>query len=189
MDLVCGMAGKADLQEFKKLLADGGLPELGPGPRAGVLPEAKLNNRLNELLADANLSAQSRELVTGLILLWHDHMDEAHNIAQGIENADGSFLHGIVHRREPDYGNAAYWFRRVGAHPAFPALAERVGKLAEMNSIKSELMPGGKWDAFAFIHLCEKAARMTDSDAQVKLLRAVQGIESEVLLEYFLRDA
>lgn len=180
------MVKKMTLADFKKLL-EGGLPELGPGPRAGVLSETELNGQLDKLFSGAALSPVSRELVRGLVLLWHDHMDAAHNISQSIENPDGSFVHGILHRREPDYGNAAYWFRRVGTHAAFPALAERVAKMDGVDSVKSELLPGGKWDAFAFIRLCEKTSRKPASDAQVNLLRAVQGIESEVLLEHFLQ--
>src|SRR4051794_6992325 len=46
--------------------------------------------------------------------------DEAHEIAQNIEDADGSYWHAIVHRQEPDAGNAGYWFRQVGQHAIFP---------------------------------------------------------------------
>src|ERR1700719_4147373 len=114
---VAAMTTHPQVGEFQNLLAIGGLPELGPGPRQGVLPHAQLDPPLNKLLAQADLSSTSRDLIRALVLLWHDRLDAAHAIAQAIEDADGSFLHGIVHRREPDYGNARYWFRRVGAHP------------------------------------------------------------------------
>jgi hypothetical protein len=189
IDLACRMAQKTGLDEFRTLLATGGLPELGPGPRAGVLPVAALDEALHLLLDSRKLAAGRRELIRALILLWHDHQDAAHVIAQEVENADGSFVHGIIHRREPDYGNATYWFRRVGAHPCFPMIATRVGELLAAKNhgvVQMELLRGGKWDPFAFIRLCEKASVKSKNDAQTDLLRQIQGIESEVLLEYLL---
>lgn len=185
------MAAKPELKDFAKLLGTGGLPELGPGPRAGILPHAELEQNLNQLLEHGSLPSVSRDLIRALILLWHDRLDPAHVIAQGIENSDGSFVHGIVHRREPDYSNAAYWFRRVHAHPCYPKLAKRIDeKLTAANalSVKDELLPRGEWDPLAFIRLCEKAAKRPTNDPQVELLRNVQGIETEVLLEHFLNS-
>src|SRR4051812_1637732 len=45
------------------------------------------------------------------LYLYFSCLDEAHTIAQSIETPDGSFWHGIMHRQEPDAGNAGYWFR------------------------------------------------------------------------------
>jgi len=56
---------------------------------------------------------------SGLDLLWHYHLDAAHTIAQDSIIPMASFVHGIMHRREPDYGKCKYWFRRVGDHPVF----------------------------------------------------------------------
>ncbi len=44
-------------------------------------------------------------------------------VSQSISDAPGSFWHGIMHRREGDFGNSHYWFRRAGAHPAMEAIA------------------------------------------------------------------
>lgn len=177
------------LAGLKDLLKAAGLPELGPGPRAGVLPEKELSRRLDELLKGAKASGRSGELVRGLMLLWHDHMETAHEIAQAIENADGSFLHGILHRREPDYGNAAYWFRRVGRHACFPEIATRVSQwLRDRNEPAMEklLIRNGEWDPYGFIALCEKSSAKGARDAAVQMLREIQGIETEVLLEHWI---
>jgi len=131
----------------------------------------------------------NQQLVRALILLWHDHLEASHTISQGIENPDGSLVHAIMHRREPDYWNSKYWWRRVGKHPCFPKLARRVGdflKSSGANGLAEKLIPRGEWDPFAFVDACEAAAGLPASNKQVELLREVQRIESEVALEHFL---
>ncbi|HRI88038.1 MAG TPA: hypothetical protein PLJ47_16055 [Candidatus Hydrogenedentes bacterium] len=61
--------------------------------------------------------AKRPSLCAGL-WLYVDELDMSHEISQGINGATGSFWHGIMHRREGDFGNSHYWFARVGKHPA-----------------------------------------------------------------------
>ncbi len=175
-------------EAFKAILATPEPPELGPGPRAGVLAAPALNRDLEDLFRRTKLPAEKQPLVRALVLLWHDHLDPAHEIAQGVANADGAFLHGIMHRREPDYGNAKYWFHRVGRHAAFPEIARAVAALlkAPHKEQRSQLLPNGDWDPFAFIDACERCARRPPGDAEHQLLRDVQRIEMETLLAAFL---
>src|ERR1043165_203854 len=119
------MSATAPIQQF---LTAPGPPELGPGPRPGVRSQLELNTALEGLFRALKLQPPNQQLVRALVLLWHDHLDASHMISQGIENADGSFIHAIVHRREPDYSNAKYWWRRVGAHRCFPDIARRVAE-------------------------------------------------------------
>ena len=176
--------------EVKSLLATAEPPDLGPGPRAGVRPAAGLNDAIGKVLPDSTFSSHANESIRAVILLWHDHLEEAHAIAQGIEDRDGSFIHAIMHRREPDYSNANYWFRHTGAHSCFPEIARRVAALLEAegeNVLREKIIPGGEWDALAFVDACAEAARKPAADRQVALLREIQRIETEVLLEYLLR--
>ena len=176
------------LQDLQKLLATAEPPELGPGPRPGILAEAALESKLDELFDRGEVASAKQPLIRALVMLWHDHLDAAHVIAQSIDNADGAFVHGIMHRREPDYGNAKYWFHRVGAHPAFPEIAAQAGSLLESKAeqaLAAKLIAQDRWDAFAFVDACEKAARRGSGSDRQTLLRNIQAIESQVLLEYF----
>jgi hypothetical protein len=153
------------------------LPELGPGPRAGVQTVEELRSRFKKL-GDAD-----SELAFAVVFLWHDHLDEAHTIAQGVEDANGSYVHAIMHRREPDYSNAKYWFRRVGRHECYDALAKEARGLLEKKGpqLLKRLVPSGAWDAFAFVDACETA-----KDADEPLLREVQALEIRILLKHLI---
>jgi hypothetical protein len=185
------MSGQA-FPEIKSLLATAESPELGPGPRAGVRPAAELNGAIGKVLPDSTFTSRASESIRAVILLWHDHLDEAHAIAQGIEERDGSFVHAIMHRREPDYSNANYWFRHTGAHPCFPEIARRAAALLDAEGekvLRERIIPRGDWDAFAFVDACAAAARKPAAERQVRLLREIQRLETEVLLEHLFSEA
>ena len=74
--------------------------------------------------------AQLPPVVRAGLYVYFDDWAEAHETAQDIDTVDGSYWHAIVHRQEPDAGNAGYWFRQVGAHPIFPELRTRALELA-----------------------------------------------------------
>jgi hypothetical protein len=159
--------------------------DLGPGPRPGVTSLSELNRSLDESFAGAHLTGTRSDLIRAAILLWHDHHDAAHSIVQDNEDQDGSYIHAILHRREPDYFNAKYWFRRVGQHSCFAELATRAKDILHRkgsDSLARKLMPHGEWDSFAFVDACEAAASSAAKTHDV--LREIQQAEFEVLLDY-----
>src|SRR3954470_17321708 len=100
------------MDEISQILGSERLPELGPLTRADALSVPEIEKQINEL--GSKINGTKLRLLKAALLLWNDHLDESHTIAQEIENADGSMLHAIMHRREPDYFNSKYWWRRVG---------------------------------------------------------------------------
>lgn len=82
-------------------------------------------------LSSANPPAELSPL---LLALWHSgrgEWDRAHEIAQEIHSADGSWVHAHLHRQEGDLGNAAYWYRRAGKPAAAESLADEWIALVE----------------------------------------------------------
>ena len=173
------------LSRFKTLIATDALPMLGPQRRPGTVSEAELERKLAGFLATERLPAAAQPLLRSAAFLWHDHLDASHNISQGIETRDGSWLHGIMHRREPDYGNAKYWFHRVGRHAAFPALARSILTLP---SPPAGLVEKGEWMPFVFIDLCERAEQGKEA-ALTATLQKIQAAEFDALVQHILSNA
>ena len=62
-----------------------------------------------------------------LTALWHDasgDWEEAHRVAQDVDDADGAHVHAYLHRKEGDAGNAAYWYHRAGRPVCVTSLEE-----------------------------------------------------------------
>lgn len=120
-------------------------------------------------------------LAAGLWLRF-DFMDEAHAIAQDLETREAAYWHAVVHRREPDPGNARYWFARVGEHPVFPALLEDARALvaAAPRPPKAlvKMVEASRWDPAAFVAACSAGP---EDDP---LLLAIQLREWELLFDH-----
>jgi hypothetical protein len=162
------------------LLAEPRLPQLGPGhpdPKAGAV----LRSLTAETLFDRppRDRAAASACLAGL-WLWFDHLDESHTISQEISTAEGSYWHAVLHRREPDPSNAAYWFRRVGDHPIFVTLAKEAQDLGLR-------LGSHRWIPFDFIDWCEKH-RGTGTEQEARL-RQVQRREWELLFDWCFRRA
>jgi hypothetical protein len=66
--------------------------------------------------------------------LWydaHDDWEQAHDLVQ-IDDADPqcAWVHAYLHRKEGDFSNAAYWYRRAGHPVASGSLASERQSIA-----------------------------------------------------------
>ena len=185
-------------EAIEKLEAGNPLPTLVPQKAwNSELTDALESASLDELFEGESLKNMTfAEAIKSGLLLWNDALDESHNISQELGNQTGSYWHGIMHRREPDYSNSKYWFGRVGTHPIFPALRERALELFEgtqnpsdaLADIGQTIAAQEAWDAYQFIDWCQAAEGDTDSDV-TRFLQQVQAEEIKLLLAYSYRNA
>jgi hypothetical protein len=138
-----------------------------------------------EAVASAFAPAADRDMVAACragLWLAFDFLDESHTLSQDIHTPEGSYWHGLMHRREPDFANSKYWFRQVGAHPVFEPLRREAARLAaDAPGPATFLTRQASWDPFAFIDLCEASY---DVKAPCHdLCRQVQRVEWELLFD------
>lgn len=172
-------------------------PLRSPIPASSATHDHSLLTTLRSLkisqLAD-NPLAQT-EIMAGILLI-HDFLEPSHEYSQSIEGSgpdvNGDYWHGIMHRREPDFGNSKYWFRRVGDHPCFPRLAQDVYELAkkyndaELNSVVQTLTESG-WDSFAAVDFFQEAHQPArKGSVWHQFAEEIQGHEMLLLLQHCL---
>jgi hypothetical protein len=130
--------------------------------------------------------ARAPEAALGGLWLYFSCLDECHAIVQEVDSSEGSFWHAILHRQEPDSGNAAYWFRRVSAHPVFRGLCQAAEEVTARYP-EAEFRCGGKWDPFSFVMFCERARQQPDSPSEQAALE-IQRAEWQLLFDYCARS-
>ena len=154
------------------------MPSLGPESRESVLSISQCKKRTTEALENAGIEGIERNLILSAALLWHDYLNESHTISQSIHTQNGSYLHGIMHRREPDYSNAKYWFHKTGSYSGYDILSVKAETILDNTTLSN--LTEGKWDPFAMVDSVSQAKHGT---CEYKLLQKVQKTEFQTLLE------
>ena len=179
-------------------------------PLAPLVPDSVWDQQLGDQVQNTSLedlfdglsvtNSDFGECFQSGLLLWTDALDVSHEISQRIHTKTGSYWHGIMHRREPDYSNSKYWFGRVGNHPIFPELRQKSvdylagssAKSEALSDIASTIEKNEDWDSFVFIDWCQAAEQSNDQglpEDSTQFLQKLQTVEFELLLDYSYRNA
>lgn len=132
--------------------------------------------------------------------LWNESLHRSHTISQDIQDATGSYWHGIMHRMEGDYGNAKYWFDQAAGHPVYDRLqASKKSVLIprDMEHVESRDLKRGfrqfnlqrVWDPHLFTDLVQGAVTSGREPDAEHMLMTLQKLEIIMLLEYSYRNA
>ncbi len=165
---------------------------LGPGePVTEARPQLAALTPQTLLAGRPLVDPQMAQACCAGLWLRHHFLDESHQISQEIHTPTGSLWHGIMHRREPDFSNAKYWFRQAGNHPTFAALQQQSRQLAAAHA---GLLPSADflkrqthWEPAAFVDLCELAIRSQSEDTG--LCEQIQQTEWELLFDFCYQKA
>lgn len=164
---------------------------LGPGtPNFAVEDQLRGLTPQNVLGGTKTHDRSTACCLVSALWLYHDFLDESHTVSQSIETATGSFLHGIMHRREGDFGNAKYWFRRVGHHPIFTNLQEAALDICSREKpgkSTSYLLKQSDWDPFRFVDAVEQSIGKGTSCERI--CKQVQQAEWWILFNHIFASA
>lgn len=135
--------------------------------------------------ADLFREAYAPQEALGGLWLYFSCFDECHETVQDLNSTEASFWHAILHRQEPDPDNAAYWFRRVGAHAVYPELAS-AAQQSTARCPDAGLQMAERWDPFSFVAFCEQARQQPGSPAE-RVAKEIQRAEWQLLFDYCAR--
>ncbi len=176
------MTGYSDFID-RLLLNPDLLKKLTPTEPLGWDLPGKIRDASDETISGGQeiTDAKMFALVRGALLSGVDALDDAHRVFQDDHTDLGSYWHGVMHRREGDFENARYWFRRAGRLP----ICDR------MHAVGAQVSPSMakqlSWDATLLTGMCEQA-KFGDTDAIPECVR-LQRIEFEELLAYCWRKS
>jgi hypothetical protein len=163
---------------------------------ARILELAGGGDRPMPLVKNGRGSAESCEQVRSLenraggvlsgLYLYLGCWEAAHAAADSVEDPNGYFWHAIVHRQEPDPGNAAYWFRKTGKHPIFDTLAGEARGIGYVGDSPGH-PTAREWDPIGFVEFCE-SARLHPGSIEEQLAAQVQLVEWQLLFDYCARS-
>lgn len=177
--------------ELDELIAKRPLPELGSG-QPDLARLADLERRIPEALRASRKIVNEEMARAGMAGLWlhFDFLDTSHRISQEIGAVEGSYWHGVMHRREGDFGNASYWFRRAGELPFFAALGQEAAQMLASKGKHPELARltrGDSWDPYRFVDICK--ACINGIPAIEEPCRQLQLLEWQHLFQHTLERA
>ena len=157
------------------------LKKLTPTEPLGWELPAKIRDASDEVLSGGKEIADAKmfTLVRGALFCAADALDAAHKIFQDDPSDSGSYWHGIMHRREGDFDNACYWFRRAGRLPVFAKMHEAAAQ------VSATMARQPTWDAYLLTGMCEQA-KFGDREAVPECV-SLQRVEFDELLAYCWR--
>jgi len=132
------------------------------------------------LAGDSLLVPHAFDVIRGGLLYALDDLAGCHEFFQNTACDLVGYWQGMMHRREADFENARYWFRRSGALPFFDTLHHKAAL------ISADVAKQLSWDPYLFTGNCEQQ-RFGGELSEPELVK-VQQAEFEVVFDYSWRQ-
>lgn len=177
---------RAELQDLVRMAK---LPALFEQEDSSTIKEtdsvAASRAQVARFQADTRISNACK---AGLWLLV-DELDASHEISQSLSDEVGSWWHAIMHRRERDFWNSKYWYRKTLSHPAYASIHHTIAN-SEFSD-RGFVGKPGRFDPLAFVDACEEIASQGKSakPTDVAFLQHVAWLEWIGLFSHCVQSA
>ena len=135
-------------------------------------------------------SLHDANALVGALWLWHDWLDDSHQISQKIDTPTGSWWHAIMHRREGDFSNSKHWYSRAAGHTILAAMGPAANSI--VNPLPSDKMllkmTSAGWNPNVFVDLVEEIHDKPD-DRRNRAAVQIQQAEWRLLFDHCVRAA
>lgn len=118
-------------------------------------------------------------LVRAGLIYACDGLDESHKIVQQNNGDEAAYWHGMIRRREGDFENARYWYRRAGALPFFGEVHRAASAVSGIVAAQLD------WDPYLVTGMCEQE-RFGAEEERTQLIK-IQRAEFENVFDYVWR--
>ena len=143
-------------------------------------PSLPLLNQMNHLLKSLGTTEiiNTYNTIRAALLILADDLSSAHDIVQSIHTPHAAAFHAIIHRREGDFWNSNYWWRRTeGIH--WSNLGTQATDLLKANPFDLQSLRTPNWSPAAFTDAVEKHH---NSSHLTSILLEIQRLEWRSLL-------
>ena len=124
--------------------------------KGGPLSVSEIDQFFNDNVEPTIKDTKYGQLFYAGLLMAQDYIWEAHEIVQDYPEEEASWWHAFMHRMEGDYGNAGYWYRRLGQSEHYPSLLSAVQNL-EFKTRASEVLEWAEWDPYQLNKMIDTA--------------------------------
>ena len=119
------------------------------------------------------------ETLRAALLILADDLETAHEIVQSIDTPSAAAWHAIIHRREGDFWNSNYWWRRAQTLP-WPGLVDHLPPLLKPHQSALHALSTPTYSPAAFTDAVERYHK--DAGLAATLLE-IQRLEWKSLLQ------
>ena len=151
--------------------------------QGGPMPLAEIEKFYEKEIASKAVNKKFARLCLAGLMFAQDYIWEGHEIVQDYPELEASWWHAYMHRMEGDYGNSAYWYRRVGDSETVSGFFSLVQDL-DLDDRVSSIQKRRSWDPCEFNGFISKYKQSHEES-----LRKVHRLEFKFLFSICLKKA